>query len=54
MGILAVIIVEAFVLRRLKARAGETPTTADDFLIDRIHGRGPLAYLGIVEAALRF
>jgi len=53
-GILVVWIVEAVALRRLKARAGRTPSTFDDFLVGRIHGTGiPLAYLGIAQAALR-
>ncbi|MCL5885330.1 MAG: mechanosensitive ion channel family protein [Deltaproteobacteria bacterium] len=54
-GILAVRVVEALALRRLKAWAEKTPTTYDDFLVDRIQGTGiPLAYLGIVQASLRF
>lgn len=53
-GILLVWIVEALLLRRLKAWAGKTPSTWDDFLVDRIRRTGiPLAYLGIVQAALR-
>ncbi|RJP20999.1 MAG: hypothetical protein C4529_08070, partial [Deltaproteobacteria bacterium] len=53
-GILAVRIVEAIVLRRLKAWAGRTSSTWDNFLVDRIHRTGiPLAYLGIVQASLR-
>jgi len=53
-GIVVVRIVEALALRRLKAWAAKTPTTFDNFLIDRIHRAGvPLAYLGIVQAALR-
>jgi small-conductance mechanosensitive channel len=54
-GVLAVRIVEALALPRLKAWAEKTPTTFDNFLIDRIHRTGvPLAYLGIVQAGLRF
>jgi small-conductance mechanosensitive channel len=53
-GILAVWIVEALVLRRLKAWAETTSSTWDNFLVDRIRRTGiPLAYLGIVQAALR-
>jgi small-conductance mechanosensitive channel len=53
-GILAVRIVEALVLRRLKAWAEKTSSTWDNFLVDRIRRTGiPLACLGIVQAALR-
>lgn len=53
-GILAVWIVEALVLRRLKAWAEKTSSTWDNFLVDRIRRTGiPLAWLGIVQAALR-
>ena len=53
-GILAVRAVEALVLRRLKAWAGKTSSTWDNFFVDRIHRTGiPLAYLGIVQASLR-
>lgn len=53
-GFLAVWIVEALVLRRLKAWAESTSSTWDDFLVDRIHRTGiPLAWLAIVQAALR-
>ncbi|HSE15195.1 MAG TPA: mechanosensitive ion channel family protein, partial [Candidatus Deferrimicrobium sp.] len=53
-GILLVWIVEALLLRRLKAWAGKTASTWDDFLVDRIRRTGiPLAYLVIVQAALR-
>ncbi|MBE0568080.1 MAG: mechanosensitive ion channel family protein [Deltaproteobacteria bacterium] len=53
-GILAVWVVEALVLRRLKTWAGRTSSTWDNFLVDRIRRTGiPLAYLGIVQAALR-
>ena len=53
-GILAVRIVKALAFKRLKAWAEKTPTTYDDFLVDRIRGTGiPLAYLGIVQASLR-
>ncbi|MDP2658580.1 MAG: mechanosensitive ion channel family protein [Candidatus Deferrimicrobium sp.] len=53
-GILAVRIVGALALKRLKAWAKKTPTTYDDFLVDRIRGTGiPLVYLGIVQASLR-
>jgi len=53
-GILAVRVVAALALRRLKAWAGKSSSTWDDFLVDRIHRTGiPLAYLGIVQASLR-
>ena len=53
-GILAVRVVEALASKRLKAWVKKTPTTYDDFLVDRIRGTGvPLAYLGIAQAALR-
>ncbi len=53
-GILSVWVVEALVLRRLKAWAGKTSSTWENFLVDRIRRSGiPLAYLGIVQAALR-
>ncbi|MFZ2223115.1 MAG: mechanosensitive ion channel family protein [Candidatus Deferrimicrobium sp.] len=53
-GIFSVWVVEALVLRRLKAWAGKTSSTWDNFLVDRIRRTGiPLAYLGIVQAALR-
>jgi small-conductance mechanosensitive channel len=53
-GIVVVWAVEALALRRLKAWAATTPSTLDYFLFDRIHRTGvPLAYLGIVQAALR-
>ncbi|OIP36344.1 MAG: mechanosensitive ion channel protein MscS [Deltaproteobacteria bacterium CG2_30_66_27] len=53
-GIVVVRIVEALALPRLKAWAEKTSSTWDDFLVDRIHRTGvPLAYLGIVQAALR-
>ena len=53
-GILAVRIVGALTFKRLKAWAEKTPTTYDDFLVDRIRGTGiPLAYLAIVQASLR-
>ena len=53
-GILAVRIVGALSLKRLKAWAKKTPTTYDDIFVDRIRGTGiPLAYLGIVQASLR-
>lgn len=53
-GILAVWIVEALVLRRLKAWAETTSSTWDNFLVDQIRRTGiPLAWLGIVQAALR-
>ncbi|MGB7631038.1 MAG: hypothetical protein WBM29_08145, partial [Candidatus Deferrimicrobium sp.] len=53
-GLLAVRIVEALVVRRLRVWAEKTPTTFDDFLVDRIHRTGgPLAYLGILQASLR-
>lgn len=53
-GILAMRVVEALVLRRLKAWAEKTSSTWDDFLVDRIRRTGiPLAWLGIVQAALR-
>jgi small-conductance mechanosensitive channel len=53
-GVLAVRVVEAVLLRRLKAYAEKTPTRFDNFLVDRIHRTGaPLAYLGIVQASLR-
>ena len=53
-GILAARVVESLVLRRLKSLADKTSTTWDDFLVDRIRRTGiPLAYLGIVQAALR-
>jgi len=42
------------VLRRLKAWAETTSSTWDNFLVDRIRRTGiPLAWLGIVQAALR-
>ena len=53
-GILAARVVESLVLRRLKSLAKKTSSTWDDFLVDRIRRTGiPLAYLGIVQAALR-
>lgn len=53
-GFIMVRIVEALVLRRLKAWAKRTPTHFDNFLVERIHRTGaPLAYLGIAQAALR-
>jgi len=53
-GVLAAWIVEALVLRRLRAWAEKTPTNFDNFLIDRIHRTGaPLAYLGIAHTSLR-
>ena len=53
-GILAVRVVKALAFKRLKAWSKKTPTTYDDFLVDRIRGTGiPLAYLGIVQASLR-
>ncbi|HLO10427.1 MAG TPA: mechanosensitive ion channel family protein, partial [Desulfobacteria bacterium] len=53
-GILAAWVVESLVLRRLKSLAKKTSSTWDDFLVDRIRRTGiPLAYLGIVQAALR-
>lgn len=53
-GILLVWVVEALLLRRLKEWTGKTSSTWDDFLVDRIRRTGiPLAYLGIVQAALR-
>ena len=53
-GILAVKIVEALALKRLKAWVKTTPIPYGDFLVDRIRGTGiPLAYLGIVQASLR-
>jgi hypothetical protein len=33
-------VVEALAMRRLKAWSQKTPTTFDDFLVDRIHGTG--------------
>ena len=53
-GILAILAVKALALRRLKRWAETTTTTIDDFLVNRVHKTGvPLAYLGLVEAALR-
>jgi len=53
-GILAVRVFETVALRRLKAWAEKTSSTWDDFLVDRIHRTAiPLAWLGIVQAALR-
>ena len=53
-GVLVVRVVEALVLRRLKAWAEKTPTTFDNFLVDRIHRTGaPLAYVGIAHSSLR-
>jgi len=53
-GILAVWVVEALVLRRLKAWSETTSSTWGNFLVDRIHRTGiPLAFLGIVQAAFR-
>ncbi|MGZ8474499.1 MAG: mechanosensitive ion channel family protein [Candidatus Deferrimicrobiaceae bacterium] len=53
-GILAVRVFETFALRRLKAWTEKTSSTWDNFLVDRIRRTGiPLAWLGIVQAALR-
>jgi small-conductance mechanosensitive channel len=53
-GVLVVKIVQAVVLRRLRAWAEKTPTTVDVFVVDRIQKNAvPLAYLGILEASLR-
>ena len=53
-GILAVRIVDVLAFKRLKAWTKKTPTTYDDFLVDRIRRTGiPLVYLGIVQASLR-
>jgi len=53
-GILAVWVVEALVLRRLKAWSETTSSTWGNFLVDQIHRTGiPLAFLGIVQAAFR-
>src|SRR5512139_3789654 len=53
-GILFIWAVEAMALRRLKKWAESTPTTIDNFLVDRVRKTGlPLAYLGLFEAALR-
>jgi small-conductance mechanosensitive channel len=53
-GILLVWAVEALALRRLKQWADTTSTTIDNFLVDRVHKTGlPLAYLGLLQAALR-
>jgi cell volume regulation protein A len=53
-GVLVVKIVEAVVLRRLRAWAESTPTTLDVFAVERIQKNAiPLAYLGIAESALR-
>ena len=53
-GILAVRIVGALALKRLKAWAKKSATTYDDYLVDRIRWTGiPLAYLGVFQASLR-
>ncbi len=53
-GILVVKVVQAVVLRRLRAWAEKTPTTLDVFIVDRIQKNAiPLAFVGIAEAALR-
>jgi small-conductance mechanosensitive channel len=52
-GIVAVKIIEAVVVRRLKAWAATTATTFDEFLVERIQKTAiPLAYVAIVEASL--
>ncbi len=53
-GVFVVRVAQGLGLRRLRTLVGKTPFTFDDFLVDQIPRTGiPLAYLGIVEAALR-
>jgi small-conductance mechanosensitive channel len=53
-GILVIWAAEALALRRLKKWAESTPSTLDNFLVDRVRKTGlPLAYLGLFQAALR-